>query len=126
MTEEEIHEETTIYRSAKNRFILMLIGTILISFVLVGIAMALYASSGAAQLDLSRPGYSDVRSQAKEDDADDRKPFPSSGPINKESLAAFEKLFAASSKDALSVPAFDGDVLSDSSLHISDSSLQTQ
>ncbi len=120
MSEEELREESVLYRSAKNRFIVMLIGTILISLFLVSVALALYASSGAAQVDLSRPGYSTVRSQANEESASERKAFPNTGPINRESMDLFDELFAESSKDVLAVPAFDGDVLSDESLHISD------
>jgi hypothetical protein len=120
MTEEEIHEERSTYRSAKGRFILMLVITIGLALFLVSASMALYISSGAAQVDLSRPGYSTVRSQAKDDDESDRKQYPNLGPINKESLTEFNKLFVESSKDVTSVPAFDGEVLSDTSLHITE------
>lgn len=118
MNEHEIHhEDHHIYRLAKNRFIVMIIGTIVLALFLVSIALALYGSSGAAQVDLSRPGYSGVRDQAKEDNQD-TKSFSSSGPIDKTSLEEFEKLYAEASKNATSVKAFDSNVLSDEALHI--------
>ena len=83
---EEPHEEHRMYRLAKNRFVILIIASILISLVLVMIALGLYARSGAAQVDLSRPGYSEVRKQVSEDDQE-FKAFPGTGPIDKDSLA---------------------------------------
>jgi hypothetical protein len=118
MNEHEIHhEDHHVYRLAKNRFIVMIIGTILLALFLVSIALALYASSGAAQVDLSRPGYSAIRDQAKEDDQD-AKSFSSSGPIDKASLEEFEELYNDAAKSATTVKAFDSNVLSDAALHI--------
>ncbi|MEP6710647.1 MAG: hypothetical protein ABJA64_02925 [Candidatus Saccharibacteria bacterium] len=105
------------YQISKNRFVMMIIGTIGISLLLVAIAMALYASSGAAQVDLSRPGYKDIRNQAKGDDPS-FDGFPGVGTINKSALEEFQKLFSKQANDATSVKAFDTDVLSDSALRI--------
>ena len=101
----------------EHRFILMIVGTIIIALFLVVIAMALYASSGTAQVDLSRPGYSTVRSQAK-----DSNPtfagFSGTGPIDKAALQEFETLYDTRSKQITGVKAFNSDPLSDVSLHI--------
>lgn len=126
MNEHEIHhEDHHIYRLAKNRFIVLIVGTISLALFLVSIALALYGSSGAAQVDLSRPGYSAVRDQAKEDTSD-TKSFSSSGPIDKAALAEFEKLYAETSKSATSVKAFDSNVLSDEALHIIETGTSNQ
>lgn len=126
MNEHEIHyEDHQIYRLAKNRFIVMIIGTIVLALILVSISLALYGSSGAAQVDLSRPGYSAVRAQAKED-SQGAKSFSSSGPIDKASVEEFEKLYSDTSKSATSVNAFDGNVLSDEALHIIETGSQNQ
>lgn len=118
MNEHEIqHEDHHIYRLAKNRFIVLITGTIILALFLVSISLALYGSSGTAQVDLSRPGYSGVRDQAKED-TQEEKSFSSSGPIDKASLEEFERLYTETSKSATSVKAFDGNVLSDEALHI--------
>ena len=118
MNEHEVHhEDHHIYRLAKNRFIVLIVGTIVIALFLVSIALALYASSGAAQVDLSRPGYKGVRDQAREDTGD-TKSFSGFGPINKASLEEFEKLYEKTGKSATSVDAFSSNVLSDEALRI--------
>ncbi len=114
---DELHESRT-YRYAKNRFVMMIIATVLVSFVLVAVALGLYASSGAAQVDLSRPGYSSVRSQVKEN-GDDFVAFPSDGPITKDVLNQFESEYGKTTKNITSVDAFDPGVLGDTSLRIS-------
>lgn len=113
------HEDSRAYRLAKNRFVIMITCSILFAFVLVSIALALYGSSGAASVDLSRPGYSAVRDQAKED-TQDTKSFSSSGPIDKATIDEFDKLFSTTSKSATSVNAFDSELLSDEALRIVD------
>jgi hypothetical protein len=94
----------------------MLIGAIAIAMFLVGVAMALYNSSGAAQLDLSRPGYQSVRDQVMSGDSFEG--FPASGPIDKETLEQFRQLYSEQSKQATSVDAFGGDVMSSKALSI--------
>lgn len=53
--------------------------------------MALYASSGAAQLDLSRPGYQSV--QGKIEQTDNFKSFPATGNVDKKTIEQFQKLY---------------------------------
>lgn len=48
---------------SRHRFIVLLVAAILISLVLTAVSLAIYNSSGAAQLDLSRPGYRSVSDQ---------------------------------------------------------------
>lgn len=122
MMSEEIHEERRMYRLAKNRFVILIIGSILISLGLVMVALGLYARSGAAQLDLSRPGYSEVRTQVKEDDQE-FKAFPGLGPIDEESLALFEKLYKKTAAQTTQTEVFHSEALSDEALRINDTSL---
>ncbi len=86
---EEIIEDHKANRLAKNRFVLLIAGTITISLVLVFVAMLMYLTSGAAQVDLSRPGYSSVRDQVEKTD-DEFKTFPATGPIDSKTLSDFE------------------------------------
>jgi hypothetical protein len=100
----------------KNKFLWMVSGSVLISLFLVGVALALYASSGAAQLDLSRPGYQSVRQQAAQNDSFDG--FPASGELDEKAIEQFRKLYDERAKQATGVDSFGGDVLSDKSLSI--------
>lgn len=109
----------TMRRLAQSRFVLMIIGSIAIALILVMASMAMYASSGTAQLDLSRPGYQSVRDQIKQDDTFDG--FSVSGPIDDAALGSFKKMYGERTKSATSVDnAFNSEVLSDQSLSIDD------
>lgn len=108
-----------VLRLQRHSFVVMLVASIAIALMLVAVAMSLYASSGAAQLDLSRPGFSAVRSSV--DKSDNFDTFPSTGPITEQTLRDFDKLYTAKSKEVDAVDDFGGDVLSDKSLGIDDS-----
>lgn len=113
------HEEHRAYQVAKNRFVLMLIGAISVSLVLVVIAMWLYNISGAAQVDLSRPGYQSVRDKVVKEETIGRS-FPSTGPVDQSALKEFRKLFDATASQIQSTDSFAGEQLSDKALGISE------
>ena len=92
----------------------MIIGSIVTSLVLVGVSMALYFSSGAAQLDLSRPGYVSVREQANE--KEQFTGFSASGAIDKESLDEFQKLYDEQAKKTTTIDSFGGEAMADETL----------
>lgn len=102
---------------SQHRFLIMIGSVVAISLFLVGVGLALYSSSGAAQLDLSRPGYATVRSEATKA-ADKYEGFSATGPIDQEALKQFRKLFDEQSSSATNFDAFANDVLSDSALKI--------
>jgi hypothetical protein len=119
MTEDHITtgDEQQPHSWAQHRFITLVGIAIVIAVFLVGVSLALYASSGTAQLDLSRPGYVSVRDQAsKTDETFDG--FSSSGAIDKTTLEQFRRLYAEQSKKATSVDSFGGAVMSDQALSI--------
>ncbi len=101
---------------SKHRFLLMILAVIIVSSILVASSMALYYRSGAAQLDLSRPGYKDVRSQVV--NGDDFQDYSSSGPVNQAAVNQFETFYSEQAKKTESVDAFGGDPLSPESLGI--------
>jgi hypothetical protein len=103
-------------RLSQYRFLFMVIGCITIALLLVAVSMALYTNSGAAQLDLSRPGFQSVRNQIKPQVAFDN--FPSSGPIDNKTLDSFQQVYNKQAKDATSVDVFSSNVLSDQALGI--------
>lgn len=103
-------------RLSRHRFLAMIIGAVLIAGMLTALGLSLYNSTGTAQLDLSRPSYSAVRSQAKP--AEKIESFSNLGPINDSALSQFRKLYSEQLNQMNSVDAFGGDALSDSSLKI--------
>jgi hypothetical protein len=100
----------------RTRLIAFIGGSILVAFILVIVSMALYISSGAAELDLSRPGYQSVQGQVERSDA--FKSFPASGPVNAATIDEFQRLFDEQVKQVMTVDAFNPDVLGDQALGI--------
>ena len=85
------HDATLRNRFERNRFLVMLGGVVLISLVLVSIAMSLYNSSGAAQLDLSGPRYVDVRDKVVDDKSSAT--FSANGPFDQKTFDDFYKAY---------------------------------
>lgn len=107
-------EDKDILSLSRHSFGLMIILAILITSGLVVVSMALYYSSGAAQLDLSRPGYNDVRDQIEKND--DFGDYSSTGAINAGVVTEFKLLFSERLKKIESVDSFGGDPLSSDAL----------
>lgn len=103
----------------RHRFVALIGGTIVISLFLVGVALALYASSGAAQLDLSRPGYKSVREQAVRSDTFEG--IPATGTVTQDTINQFRSLYSSQAQKATNVDSFGGDPMSDKTLSIDDS-----
>ena len=93
----------------RHRLSLLLIFTVIIAIILTIISVIIYNSTGAAQLDLSRPGYRSVSSQVEENDAIDT--YSASGPVNKETIEEFMKLYDEQAAKAKAIDAFNGDPL---------------
>lgn len=109
--------QTTMGQIKDHRFIIFIGGSIVVALFLVAVALGLYASSGAAQLDLSRPGYASLRGEAKDEDVD-FEGFRADGTLDGKALQEFENMYGDKMKEILSVDAFGGDVLSPQSLEI--------
>ena len=122
---EDVQEEHRMYAVAKNRFTILIIGSITVALLLVMISLFLYGVSGAAQVDLSGPGYSSVRSEVTED-RDSFEAFPGTGPINKEALALFDRLYTQTTQAATKSEVFHNDVISDRALRITNEDLSLQ
>lgn len=102
----------------QHRYLLLIAVSISLAMFLVSVSMALYASSGAAQLDLSRPGYSAVTSQVLKNN-NDFEDYSSSGDINKTSIDEFRVLYERQATKAKAVDAFRGDPLNPAALELS-------
>lgn len=117
MTQEDlVADGHALSRWAQHRFMVLVGLTILVSLFLVSVALALYASSGAAQLDLSRPGYVSVRKQAVRSDTFNG--YPATGTIDKDALDQFRNLYDKQAKQATSVDSFGGTVMTDQALSL--------
>jgi len=101
----------------RHKFATMLGMSVFATSLLVFISMSMYNSSGAAQLDLSRPGYISVRNKAVKND-EDFQGFSSIGDINQKTISEFQALFTKQANKIKSVDAFGGDPLSPESLGI--------
>lgn len=90
--------------------------SIVIACILVSISMALYTSSGAAQLDLSRPGYKSV--QSKVDQSNTFESFSADGQVNKKIVEDFEAMYNRQTKSVDGTDALSSSALEDQALGI--------
>lgn len=93
----------------RHRLSLLLILTVAIAIVMTIISVAIYNSTGASQLDLSRPGYRSVSSEVEKADKIDT--YSASGPVNKETINQFMSQYDEQAGKAKAVDAFNGDPL---------------
>lgn len=100
------------------KFIGMIAVVIAISLILVAVSMEMYNSSGAAQVDLSRPGYDSVRKQAGDEAESTEETFSATGEIDSETLKKFKETYDKHAKRSLSAGNFGSGALSDDSLQI--------
>lgn len=93
----------------RHRLTLLLAITLAIAVILTCVSVTIYNISGAAQLDLSRPGYHDVSSKVDKTDKIDS--YSSSGPVNKDTINEFITLYDKQADKAKKIDAFNGDPL---------------
>lgn len=99
-------------------YIVLVILSIGLALAMVSVSLYLYTSSGAEQLDLSRPGFIKISSQVN-DQTKDSQAFSSSGDISSGVIDDFTKLFNAQSTNATQIDAFSSDPLNPDALQIS-------
>jgi hypothetical protein len=102
----------------EHRFLILIVATIIISIILVSVSIAMYKLSGSAQLDLSRPGYQSVSN--KVDRTNLVTDYSAFGPVNKETVNDFTKIYDAQTAKAKAVDAFNGDPLNPDVLEFGD------
>src|ERR1035437_8727570 len=94
----------------QHRYLLLIAISIAIAIFLTGVSMALYNSSGAAQLDLSRPGDSAVTSQAVKNNSTFAN-YANTGTLDKSAIDEFRNLYDPQATKAKAVDAFSSDPL---------------
>lgn len=75
---------------ARHRLVFAVMGVITIALVSTAISMSLYISSGASSLDLSRPGYSQARTQLKDVPNES---FSPTGTLDQAAFDQFKQLY---------------------------------
>lgn len=98
------------------KFWVMVAGALVIALFLVMIAMNLYSSSGTAQIDLSRPGYEDVRDQVGKNF--EMVSYPSTGELDKGAFDDFRKLYVPKMNKLREGKYYSSGALTDKSLNL--------
>lgn len=96
-------EALTVWQ--QHRFFLLVALVIIVSCIMVVIGMYVYNTSGAAQVDLSRPGYQSVRREAKRDSVNDS--FPATGELDANAFDSFNKMYSEHARQVVGVDSFD-------------------
>ena len=100
----------------RKQLLIFIGGSIIVALLLVLVSMALYASSGAAQLDLSRPGYKSVQNEVSKNDRFES--FPATGPVTNQTIGQFLDLYNRQTKSVDNSDAYTADTLGDQALGI--------
>lgn len=100
----------------RHRFLTMIVGAILVAVFLVSVSMNLYNYSGAAQLDLSRPGYQNIRDQAKRETT--TKTFSSTGELDEKAVKDFNEMYNERLNKVKNTTSFNSKPLTDESLQM--------
>jgi hypothetical protein len=111
-------ESSRMSKLSQHRFLLLIIGTVIISIVLVAVSLFIYNTSGSAQLDFSRPGLESVSKQVERNRQ--TQDFPTTGTITTGTIDDFLNLYDDQSAKAKAVDAFNGDPLNPDVLEFTD------
>lgn len=113
----EPQEFSAVRHIRNHQFTSMIVGVMIIAIFFVYVALSLYRTSGAIQLDLSRPGYAQAREEAERTKSN-FEGFSPEGDINEKSLGVFDSLYTEKQQEAESIDAFSSDVLSNEALRL--------
>lgn len=96
---------------------LALTAAILLSIVLTCISVAWYSLDGSSKLDLSRPGYEQVRTQVLSNDT--QKTYDTTSPVTKSAIDSFTTEYDSRSKELQSYGSFSDGTLDDNNIQLS-------
>lgn len=94
-----------------------IVGVIVLAILMMVVSMSIYYLSGAYRLDLSRPEYTALRSQIRQD-ATTVEEFPAQGAVDGAVLEDFLLRYKKEADGLIELKAFSIDVLSDENLGI--------
>lgn len=117
-------EDDELHTRGRNRMLQFISCAIATSIVMVFVSMYLYNTSGASQLDLSRPGYKSVRSRASSGSSDFQS-FSETGSVDQSTIDEFKGLYENQTSKIKSYDAFGKDTLNPDLLGIYSDSAST-
>ena len=100
------------------KFALMILSVVALTVIMTVASIWIYTSSGAINIDLSRPGFENIREETSASDPETQ--FKSSGPIDKDSVDDFNTRLESLQVKINSMNNFSNDVMSDESLGITE------
>jgi hypothetical protein len=101
------------------QFAAMIVAAVLLTALMTTISIGVYVSSGAINIDLSRPGYEKIRAETSSEVSESQ--FLSSGPIDRAAVDDFNARLEALQTELSSMNNFSNDVISDEALGIAES-----
>jgi len=111
--------------TVEHQWSVFIILALVIATASTGVSLWLYRASGTARLDLSRPGYEKVREEVQ-DDNDNTKPFPPTGPLDDATIEDFRLRYKTVSERLDQMNNYDNAVMSDENLGFADSPAVTE
>lgn len=99
---------------SRHQLTIALTAAIIAALMLTVVSIIIYEVSGAAKLDLSRPGYEPARKQLQK--PNDQLQFSSKGQIDQAVIKKFRALYKQQTGDINKLDGFDKKVLEDSQL----------
>lgn len=106
----------------RHRITYAVAAALVISMIMTAVSMALYVSSGASRLDLSRPGYEGVRSEVQR--GTDEESFSASGSMNTSVANDFQKRFSKHRDTLQRLDTYGTNALEDTELQIAPGSAE--
>jgi hypothetical protein len=100
------------------QFAAMICAAVGLTAILTTISIFIYVSSGAINIDLSRPGYEKIRGETLADDSEAQ--FLPSGPIDEDVLSDINNRLENLQTKLNSMNNFSSDVISDEALYLAE------
>lgn len=101
-----------------HQFLFFVIFCIVIAFVMTMISLQLYKHSGAMKLDMSRPGYEQVRSEVEK--SRDDQPYSATGELNEAAIDDFNNRVDRYKQELKNLGTYDNSIISDENLNLVD------
>lgn len=101
-----------------HQFLFFIIFCIVVAFVMTMISLQLYKHSGAMKLDMSRPGYEQVRSEVEK--SRDDQPYSATGELNEAAIDDFNNRIDRYKQELKNLGTYDNSIISDENLNLVD------
>lgn len=99
-----------------HQLVIGIVGVLFVALILTVISVSIYITSGASRLDLSRPGYEQVRAQVSAPEPTEK--FSSDGPINADVMESFNKRLDKELRDIQKAETFQDATLENEQLQL--------